>query len=98
MFKPGGVVMLCDGEFVRYSDAVTCAHCQRISERKTRPFIKGIQRDAPDDIGGICGGCGKIICFACAGERECVTIEKRLDEMERQHQFAPVDVEAGKLL
>ena len=82
MFRPGGVVMICDGEYIHTADAVTCAHCQRISERKTRPFLKGIQRDDPDDIGGVCGGCGKIICFSCAGERKCITIEKRIDQYE----------------
>jgi hypothetical protein len=73
---------LSDGTYIYRADTVTCAHCQKICERKQMPFIKGVQRDDPDDVGGVCGGCGRIICWLCAGKRECVPIERKLDEYE----------------
>lgn len=96
MFRPGGVVIVSDGVHTLTCDAVTCAHCQKVSERKQRPFVKGLIRDDPDDIGGVCGGCGEIICFACAGRRECRPIEKWLDQYEAA--AARALIEQGRLL
>jgi len=84
MFRPGGVLVVSNGVAEVHNDTVTCAHCHKICERKHVPFKRGIHIDDPDDIGGVCGGCGRLICYECAGKRECTPIEKRLDIYERK--------------
>ncbi len=84
MFRPGGVMITSDGDMMWRNDTINCCHCQKVMERKQRPAVKGIVgRDDPDDIGGICGGCGKPICWQCAGALECTPIDMRLDQYER---------------
>jgi hypothetical protein len=91
-FRPGGVFTTSDGRHEWRTDAVRCNHCGMPCERKTSATVKGIIRrdrfdsvDDPNDIAGVCGGCGKPICVACARAAKqdgCMTISQRLDEYE----------------
>lgn len=93
MFKPGGVMITCDGVVTYEEDTVTCAHCQQICRRKTPPFLKGIARDVidvsdgddPADIGGMCYGCARVVCFKCLGEAQC---NPRMKQIEAEEEAA----------
>lgn len=78
--KPGGLSFVMDGwtgNTVEHQ-TFTCQHCQRIV---TIPH-----KSRPEDSGGICYGCYKLICPHCVG-KGCRPIEKWLEEQEAKARF-----------
>jgi len=66
------------------ADTYTCGHCQRI--------VIVTARVAPEDMGGICGACKKLICPVCYHKRTvlleaCETWEAMFDRMEARAKF-----------
>jgi hypothetical protein len=64
---------------VQEMDSFTCAHCQRIT------FVGA--RTNPEDLGGRCTCCDKLICKGCVG-KTCRPIERWLEQMESKYLFA----------
>ena len=60
-------------------DAGSCAHCQAIIHIK--PF------SSPEDAGGYCRRCDKIVCGRCADKGICVPWEKMLAKMEARRSY-----------
>jgi len=86
--NPGGygVESGPDGKLVRELDSFTCFHCQKVS------FVKPFEK--PEDAGGLCKICMRLICKWCVGRAEqaapgrgCIPFEKRLDQMEARERF-----------
>jgi hypothetical protein len=78
MRNPGGYSISCDPVLgTTEHDMFTCGHCQRVTIVK--PFCN------PEDMGGRCYGCRRLICKACAApqkEATCDVIEKKLERWE----------------
>lgn len=55
-------------------DSFTCFHCGSI--RHVRPKQK------PEDIGGLCKQCMKLICGRCVDKGNCTPLEKKLEAAE----------------
>lgn len=55
-------------------DTCTCAHCNAVFH-----ISAGMR---PEDLGGMCSQCWKIICPRCL-DKPCIPWEKQLEEMER---------------
>ena len=77
MRKEGGYAIICDpcAPIVELS-TFTCKHCDRIVH--IRP------KERPEDIGGMCGACGGLICGPCVDKATCTPLEMRLEAMERR--------------
>ena len=67
-----GLAVYDCGEVVE-KDSATCNHCNRV-------FFVG-PKEKPEDIGGYCRMCAKLICAVCV-DQGCVPFEKRLEQME----------------
>lgn len=78
MRKPQGYAILTDPDArgPQEWDTRTCAHCQRIDRIPPRCD--------PADIGGLCYGCGGLVCRRCVADARCTPIEARLEAIERR--------------
>ncbi len=70
----GRVEMACEG--VTELDSFTCFHCGSIKHVRVR--------ERPEDLGGLCKSCMKLICPACVDEGRCTPLEKRIEAMEER--------------
>src|SRR5688572_14414276 len=77
-----GKIRLDGGRVERASEGVTeldtyrCGHCGCI--KHVRP------KERPEDLGGLCKTCMKLICPSCVNEMRCTPLEKRIEEMEER--------------
>lgn len=87
MRRPGGY-LICDdpdptkskGQVGRQeNDTFTCGHCGRIVIVK--PLCD------PADMGGLCGGCGALVCPGCHGRGVCDPLEEKLRRDEERDRF-----------
>jgi len=84
MRKPGGYSIRTDpdppkGEAYQQEwDTFTCGHCCQVV------FVKPQQR--PEDLGGFCTCCTKLICSACVG-KGCDPLEKKLERWESRRRL-----------
>jgi len=75
--KPGGYTIINGPHGVKEMDSFTCGHCQWVT------FVDA--RTSPEDLGGRCTCCDKLICKHCVG-KGCRPIERWLEQMEsRRH-------------
>jgi hypothetical protein len=75
MFRPGGYLYSFDPGGVRQeADTFTCHHCNRVVI--VRP------KCSPDDLGGMCRLCMKMICPSCVELGLCTPFEKKIEEQE----------------
>lgn len=61
------------------ADTFTCFHCQRIV--MVRPL------EPPENMGGVCKVCYKLICPRCVGAGVCSPFERQLEEIEARDRF-----------
>lgn len=74
MFRVGGYAYTFDTDGVRQeADTFTCAHCNRVVI--VRPKCN------PDDLGGNCRLCMKMVCPKCV-DLGCTPFEKKLEKWE----------------
>ena len=64
------------GEGVTEYDTFTCGHCG--THRHVR------HKENPEDTGGLCKQCMKLICPKCLGTGRCDPLEKKLERMEKR--------------
>lgn len=72
--KPQGTAILTDpdsGTVTR--DTMTCGHCNGLTHIKPRM--------RPEDIGGLCKVCMRLVCPQCVGA-VCEVIEQKLERWE----------------
>jgi hypothetical protein len=69
-FSPDGIHQECD--------TFTCAHCGGIVHVKSKCN--------PDDLGGMCRLCMKMICPQCV-DLGCTPFEKRLEQVEKRDRI-----------
>lgn len=75
MFRPGGYLYSFDPDGVRQeADTFSCHHCNRIVIVKPKCD--------PDDLGGMCRLCMKMICPSCVDLGQCAPFEKKLEAIE----------------
>lgn len=86
MFRPGGYLYSFDPEGIRQeADTFTCCHCSRVVIVKPKCN--------PDDLGGMCRLCMKMICPACVAVGHCVPFEKKIEQQEaREYHLRCVEV------
>lgn len=77
MRRPGGFLICTslDGEIVQ--DTFTCAHCGNVH------VVPHKQR--PEDVGGTCQLCWKMICPACVNLGRCDPFEEKLKREEARY-------------
>jgi len=78
MRKPQGYAFLVDGDTgkVDTADTFQCFHCQRIT------LVKPKER--PEDLGGFCTVCTRLICSGCVGGG-CDPFEEKRKRMEASY-------------
>lgn len=79
MRRPGGYLICTsfnDGR-VQEADTFSCAHCNRIVVVKPM--------SPPEDMGGRCGCCDKLICANCVERGVCDPLEEKLKRIEASH-------------
>lgn len=74
MLKAQGYSVLVDPEQTVEHDTMTCAHCNKVTHLKA--FVR------PEDQGGYCRKCDRLICKDCAG-KDCYPMGRRLDDWEK---------------
>lgn len=91
MRRPGGYVLVThpDPGFLRLDrggrieeakegfqefDTFTCGHCSRVQHVRAR--------ENPEDTGGLCKQCMKLICPRCVNSGKCDPLEKKLERAE----------------
>ena len=75
MFKSGGYAFSFDPIGVRQEcDTFTCFHCNQVVHVKPKCN--------PDDLGGMCRLCMKMICPVCVNLGACDPTEKKLERAE----------------
>lgn len=57
-------------------DTFSCGHCNKV--KHVRP------KERPEDLGGLCKTCMKLICPVCVNEMRCTPLEKKIEEQERR--------------
>ena len=73
MRKPGGHLIITSGFECIELDTFTCGHCNGIHPVKPK--------EKPEDIGGLCYACWKLVCPRCVG-RGCDPLEEKLRRVE----------------
>src|SRR5262249_41460565 len=68
--------LICEG--VTEFDTFTCGHCNRV--------IHVPVRQRPEDIGGLCKVCMRLVCPTCVGHA-CDVIERKLERAERKNTW-----------
>ena len=78
MRNAGGQVIITDpyGPTVEH-DTFTCGHCNKIK------IVKPKER--PEDIGGLCKVCMKLICGDCVSTGTCDPLEEKLKREEASY-------------
>jgi len=56
-------------------DTFTCGHCGAVKHVRVR--------ERPEDLGGLCKSCMKLICPGCV-DLGCTPLEKKIEEMEER--------------
>ena len=74
MRNPQGYATITDPNGSREQDTFTCFHCQRIVT--VRPLM------APEEFGGLCKVCFKLICPRCVGVGACMPFEREMERVE----------------
>lgn len=78
MFRPGGYAFSFDvGGIRQEADTFSCAHCNRVVIVKPKCD--------PNDLGGMCRLCDKMICAACVDLGKCDPVEKKLEREEARY-------------
>lgn len=79
MRSPGGILICTsvDGAAVEH-DTFTCAHCGAI--------VRVEHRASPEDMGGRCGVCDKLICPRCVKLGRCDPLEEKLKRAESSYE------------
>lgn len=79
MRNPGGYAFTFDPGGIRQeADSFTCSHCNHVVMVKPKCD--------PNDLGGMCRLCMKMICPACVDIGSCDPFEKKLDRYEKEHR------------
>lgn len=60
-------------------ETFTCAHCSHV--------VLVPHKAKPDDLGGICRPCMKMVCAKCCATGRCDPFEKKLKRMESRASF-----------
>jgi hypothetical protein len=76
MLKPQGYATIVSDRGVTECDTFTCNHCQRIVHVKPKA--------RPEDLGGHCRQCDKLICSNCVSQGFCAPWEKQMQQMEER--------------
>lgn len=76
MLRPQGYATITSPNGLAECDTFTCAHCNAIKHVKPK--------ERPEDIGGFCAVCGKLICANCVG-KGCDPLEEKLKRMEASY-------------
>jgi hypothetical protein len=79
MRKPQGYAVETGPDGSRELDTFTCSHCNRIVPVK--PLA------TPEDFGGLCKVCYKLVCPACTKIGGCLTWEAQMDAIEARERF-----------
>ena len=74
MRNPGGVFISSGPAGDHEVDTFTCAHCQRVTQVQPK--------ERPEDLGGFCTCCAKLVCASCHAAGVCRPIEKWLEQQE----------------
>lgn len=69
----GRVDFACEG--ITEYDSFTCYHCGRVKHVKAK--------ERPEDLGGLCKQCMKLICPGCV-DQGCTPLEKKIEQMEQR--------------
>ena len=70
----GRVEIACEG--VTEFDSFTCGHCGCVKHVRVK--------ERPEDIGGLCKSCMKLICSACVDDGQCTPLLKRIEQQEER--------------
>jgi len=70
----GRLDFACEG-VVEY-DTVTCGHCGCVIHIRVK--------ERPEDLGGLCKQCMKLICSSCVDDGQCTPLLKRIEEQEER--------------
>lgn len=74
-----GYTVITSPEGKKENDLFTCGHCQKVVT-----FEPG---ELPEDAGGLCKVCNRLICKACHGLGKCEPFERKLERMEARAAF-----------
>jgi hypothetical protein len=79
MRNPQGYATIVDPDVggVRECDTTTCGHCNAITHVK--PKMR------PEDMGGLCKACMKLICAKCVDHGTCDPFLKKLERAEARY-------------
>jgi hypothetical protein len=76
MLRPNGFTFAFDyNGNVHEGETYMCGHCG--AHKHVRP------RERPEDIGGLCKRCMKLLCPGCVENGDCDPIEAKLDRWEK---------------
>ena len=76
MRKDGGYLVINSAFGMSEMSTFTCTHCNKVVAVKTKAN--------PDDIGGFCYCCMKMVCPQCVG-KPCDPVEKKLERAEASY-------------
>lgn len=77
MRNPGGQFVCSSPDAVQEFDTFTCGHCNKVK------MVQHKQR--PEDIGGVCKMCMKLICEHCVNTGACDPFEEKLKREEAKY-------------
>ncbi len=78
MRKPQGYATIVDPDAPTVEmDTFTCAHCNCVKHVKPR--------ERPEDTGGLCKQCMKLICAQCVERGHCDPFEEKLRREEARY-------------
>jgi hypothetical protein len=78
MRNPQGYATITDVNGSKEQDTFTCSHCQKIVGVK--PLM------APEEFGGMCKVCYKLICPRCVGVGACTPFERQMEIEEARER------------
>lgn len=80
MRNAGGYAIITDASGgVKECDTFTCSHCNSVVHVPVKA--------SPDDLGGFCRMCAKMICPRCVQTGLCDPFEKKLKRMEDKYHW-----------
>lgn len=78
MRNPQGYAVITDPQFgIKECDTYTCNHCNCVKHVKPK--------EKPEDIGGLCRCCMKLICSECVSIGVCDPFMKKLEREEARY-------------